>query len=330
PPSFPSQLKKSTPKQSPAREKPAPIPTRLFFSSPSSSPHLPNSLPERHPRSRTDASSSQPIFSPLHKMEKRARPPTPPSDDLFAGISTQALAASPTRPLKKPRTNVSQSSGPPPTTPPRSDTPPLRSPVEPITPERVLGNAKGLPIHSTPIRDRNLPTLTDLLASTRRSKTRPRIRKNKGSSSSPHKEAEAETAVANPSSPRQRTPDPSPTKSHFSTPGSGSSTGSLPYRPLRSPVSPLFSQNPGAFDPPALSTQLPASDMLGTGSMGRGLQRGSSGFFGGMYNSQFDVESRVDRVSELLERDVDFDGWLRDLPPADLESSQPGDVMSQG
>ena len=42
---------------------------------------------------------------------------------------------------------------------------------------------------------------------------------------------------------------------------------------------------------------------------------GSSGFLLPMgYDSQFDVEGQVDRVSELLERDVDFDGWLRDIP----------------
>ena len=31
------------------------------------------------------------------------------------------------------------------------------------------------------------------------------------------------------------------------------------------------------------------------------------------YSSQFDVEGHVEQVSELLERDVDFKGWLRDL-----------------
>jgi len=31
------------------------------------------------------------------------------------------------------------------------------------------------------------------------------------------------------------------------------------------------------------------------------------------YNSQFDIEGEVGRVSELLERDVDFEGWLRDV-----------------
>jgi Wiskott-Aldrich syndrome protein len=37
------------------------------------------------------------------------------------------------------------------------------------------------------------------------------------------------------------------------------------------------------------------------------------------YNSQYDVEGQVDRVSELLERDVDFEGWLRDVPEEEEE-----------
>jgi hypothetical protein len=35
------------------------------------------------------------------------------------------------------------------------------------------------------------------------------------------------------------------------------------------------------------------------------------------------VERHVDRVSELLEKDVDFGGWLRDVPSVEeLEASQ--------
>jgi hypothetical protein len=43
----------------------------------------------------------------------------------------------------------------------------------------------------------------------------------------------------------------------------------------------------------------------------------SNDVFGMGYSSQFDVERHVDRVSELLEKDVDFDGWLRDMPAAE-------------
>lgn len=52
-----------------------------------------------------------------------------------------------------------------------------------------------------------------------------------------------------------------------------------------------------------------------------GLVRGSSGFYG-MYNSQFDVEAQVGQVSELLDRDVDFDAYLKDVEEdeiADIE-----------
>jgi Wiskott-Aldrich syndrome protein len=47
--------------------------------------------------------------------------------------------------------------------------------------------------------------------------------------------------------------------------------------------------------------------------MGSTPERGSSGFLATGYDSQFDVEGQMDRVSELLERDVDFDGWLKDI-----------------
>lgn len=38
------------------------------------------------------------------------------------------------------------------------------------------------------------------------------------------------------------------------------------------------------------------------------------------YNSQFDVEGQVGLVSDLLERDVDFDGWLKDLSEVEADS----------
>ncbi|KAL0947848.1 hypothetical protein HGRIS_013909 [Hohenbuehelia grisea] len=39
----------------------------------------------------------------------------------------------------------------------------------------------------------------------------------------------------------------------------------------------------------------------------------------GVYNSQFDVEGEVGRVNELLEKDVDFDGWLRDVSGDEMD-----------
>ena len=78
------------------------------------------------------------------------------------------------------------------------------------------------------------------------------------------------------------------------------------------------------FVPPFVSTQqfhAPGTSLLGIGGDGpKGLSqngqpvtRGGSGIFGAGYNSQFDVEAQVGEVSALLERDVDFDNWLKDL-----------------
>jgi hypothetical protein len=111
---------------------------------------------------------------------------------------------------------------------------------------------------------------------------------------------------------------PSPTKSvrsYFSAPDSD--LGDSPVKAnllLESPVSPMLSyaQNPSGFLPQITSTQ------VGKGSPTAG--RTNNGIFGMGYSSQFDVERHVDRVSELLEKDVDFDGWLRDVRT--VETSQ--------
>ncbi|KAA1475856.1 hypothetical protein DENSPDRAFT_450217 [Dentipellis sp. KUC8613] len=91
-----------------------------------------------------------------------------------------------------------------------------------------------------------------------------------------------------------------------------------------------FTHDPAAFAPPFTSTQQqqlsqpqhqhqhqhqrPEPFPGGAVGVGNGLAPTSSGFFGMGYDSQFDVEGGVDRVSELLERDVDFGAWLRDVP----------------
>ena len=53
---------------------------------------------------------------------------------------------------------------------------------------------------------------------------------------------------------------------------------------------------------------------------------GSRGFYLRDYggSSQFDVDARVDRVSEFLERDVDFDGWLRNISGDEAEGEGTG------
>ncbi len=49
------------------------------------------------------------------------------------------------------------------------------------------------------------------------------------------------------------------------------------------------------------------------------LERAGSGVFAMGYNSQFDLEGQIGAVNDILERDVDFDGWLRDIPEVDAE-----------
>jgi len=86
--------------------------------------------------------------------------------------------------------------------------------------------------------------------------------------------------------------------------------------------------SPSSFHPFATSTQhreggrkgqhdLTSSPFLAdNGRSGAGLSLG----FGG-YNSQFDVAGQVDKVDKLLEKDVDYEGWLRD-PSLEREGVQ--------
>ncbi|KAI0738087.1 hypothetical protein C8Q80DRAFT_1276100 [Daedaleopsis nitida] len=337
PPSFPSQLQTSTPPLKDRRHKPPPI---APCSPPPSSPYSVQSLDASRPTRNApqqQASSSLPSFSPLRKPLKRARTPNATPDDDRMDISElqPPLARSPVtkKARTKPRRDLEQepaSSGPvpvPPSTPPPTSSP-HAGPATPVSKGKGLGNAIGLPVPTTP--DAHpLPTLTELLASSRRSRPRPRppSRKNTPHSraSSVHEhfvERDSELPVVaeiEERSARDRTPEPSPTKTYFSSPASGSSVspGSVMHRP-RSPVSPLFTQNPSAFAPRFVSTQQPGVDnedpFMATQAS---LVRGSSGFFAMGYSSQFDLEGHVEQVSELLERDVDFNGWLRDLDAED-------------
>ncbi|KAI9069441.1 hypothetical protein FKP32DRAFT_1640824 [Trametes sanguinea] len=337
PPSFPSQLQTSTPPLNFKRHKPPPI---APCSPPPSSPlsiHSPNSFDPSHAQRRDVpmASSSQSPLSPVRRPLKRAHTPDSSAGDAMdVSLQSPRLRAPP--PKKAREDPISEqappSSGPqpvPPSTPPLP-TSPVAAPVTPVSKGKGLGNAKGLPVPTTP--DAHpLPTLTELLASSRRSRPRPRPPSRKQTPQSQHSAkprpprnhpAEAETDLPAVDEDER---EPSPTKTYFSSPASGSSDSDSAVH--RSPVSPLFTQNPGAFVPAFVSSQRPSANdddpFLGaraqSQSQGRGLMRGSSGFFGMGYNSQFDVEGQVDRVSELLERDVDYNGWLRDVDEADEE-----------
>ncbi|EJF58036.1 hypothetical protein DICSQDRAFT_139855 [Dichomitus squalens LYAD-421 SS1] len=337
PPSFPSQLQTSTPPLNDKRHKPRPIAPCSPPTSPLSAKSFDAARPKR--QDAQQASSSQPLASPLRKPAKRGRPTASPD---YVGMNiSPSLATARSLLTKRARTDATPqaatqepaSSGsvlvPPSTPPPVSSLP--TAPATPVSRSKGLGNAKGLPVPTTP-NEHPLPTLTDLLASSRRSRPRPRppSRKNvshnkpvvRDTDELPNHETELPVISDN-----ER--EPSPTKTYFSSPASGSSgsPGSVAHRP-RSPISPLgFTQHPSAFAPQIVSSQRPQSAVDGAhdpflsvpapnegqGQNGGGLMRGSSGFFGMGYSSQFDVEGHVEQVSELLERDVDFDGWLRDL-----------------
>lgn len=278
------------------------------------------------------------------KKAGRPRPLTPPpgDTDFLRMLPTQALHTPEPPPLKKARTmpaaaaHVHSSPEPMPTRLAAAAAMQPRSPKQ----DKGLGNAKGLPIPRTPDRH-TLPTLTELLATSRRSKPRPRPPSRK----SQMRSRSGSAATADLYAPDD---DPSRTKSYLSSPASGSSAstpGSTRHGP-HSPLSPLFTQNPAHFAPLGESTQprfrarpsrpsphsSPQSDLLngvrGLGALGEvaprpasaksadagaALMRASSGLLGMAYSSQFDVDGQVDQLSHFLEKDVDFDAWVRDV-----------------
>jgi hypothetical protein len=71
------------------------------------------------------------------------------------------------------------------------------------------------------------------------------------------------------------------------------------------------------FNPPYASTQAQGKDA----DLGLGVPKASSGFAWMGYSSQFDVNGKVDQVNKFMEKDVDYDGWLRD-PTPEMEDSQ--------
>ena len=107
--------------------------------------------------------------------------------------------------------------------------------------------------------------------------------------------------------------NPLPTKLYFSSHAASPSLSPVSTQNLLlySPESPVFSftqDNHQSFRPLYNSTQDGPTQPLGPTS---------SGVFGMGYSFQFDVERHVDRISELLERDVNFDSWLQDVNSLD-------------
>lgn len=73
----------------------------------------------------------------------------------------------------------------------------------------------------------------------------------------------------------------------------------------------------GSFKPMFSSTQVqfgsPQTGLMGTATMKS--RESGTGYAWGGYNSQFDVDRQVDQVDKILEKDVDYDGWLREPTP---------------
>ncbi|KAJ2999808.1 hypothetical protein NUW54_g6880 [Trametes sanguinea] len=171
PPSFPSQLQTSTPPLNFKRHKPPPI---APCSPPPSSPlsvHSPDSFDPSHAQRRdvSMASSSQSPLSPVRRPMKRAHTPDSSAGDAMdVSLQSPRLKAPPPKKAREDPVleQAPPSSGPqpvPPSTPPLP-TSPVAAPVTPVSKGKGLGNAKGLPVPTTP--DAHpLPTLTELLAS---------------------------------------------------------------------------------------------------------------------------------------------------------------------
>jgi len=313
------------------RHKPPPIAPR---SEGSSSPHLVD-VPSPPFQSQGFHDNTRHDSSQLLSGARRSRPHTPSQPKASSHQTLSYVSPPPKKARLSPGTTSSGSS--------RPKTPtalgitvandPSTSPPLALMAEKAPSK-QGLPAPTTPNPNpRALPTLTELLASSRQSKARPRraSRQNKAGAALQRKTIFKEQNVpAQVPAAQPEDADPSPAKTSFSSLVSLSSPASPD--PLRnhalSPVSPLFTQNPGAFAPAFASSQHRgggADDggggFFSTGGYGSGhglsLARGSSGVYNLGYNSQFDVDGRVDRVSELLDRDVDYSGWLRDIPDDD-------------
>lgn len=195
-----------------------------------------------------------------------------------------------------------------------------------ITPSRSvsrgLGNAKGLfdvDIAATTTPEKMPPTLTELLASSQRSKPRPRPPSRKAPVT-PSKSGSPSQGMQLTDEDEVEDVPPSP-KTYFSSPASSDSSSagsSFNFRVKNSrfspPRSPCFTQRPESFAPALTGTQPNGSGGGGVGKTSS-LKRGGSGSLGMFgYNSQFDVDGNVDEVSAMLERDVDVDHWFKDIP----------------
>ncbi|KIJ63389.1 hypothetical protein HYDPIDRAFT_29637 [Hydnomerulius pinastri MD-312] len=302
PPSFPSYLGTSTPQPqieftAPVRAKPPPI----MPLAPSSATPPPSTPSVKSPRDRTpirgqphaaNMSSSLPFQFDVPQPNKRPRH--------FSLSPGEAPKDSPvTPPAKKLRTVPQDRS--------LTVTPPLAPSRSTSISPKVVPSGRSESKDAPPSPEGNRQSLISGAISPRAAALDMLLATSKSH--------ELDTMAQGSSAEKIPSPAKS-TKSFFSSRDSDLSNSPISNHNLllHSPVSPMlsFAQDPNAFLPQYTSTQ------QGQNSLGRA----NSGIFGMGYNSQFDVEKHVDRVSELLEKDVDFDGWLRDVPAAEgIEAS---------
>lgn len=177
--------------------------------------------------------------------------------------------------------------------------------------------AGSSPLPTTP-KKQNLPTLTELLASAKKGKKSLKGLKSKSAEEEPVSNFRFPSPLpAFEDNPYMLDPyaisvdhsaldlDISPSKSLSSLAGSDSEDED-------DDQAPALNFSPSSFNPFATSTQHQNYPHERRGSpflreKGKALSLG----FGG-YNSQFDVAGQVDKVDKLLEKDVDYEGWLRD------------------
>ena len=306
PPSFPSsQIITSTPNAKPIssdKHKPEPIP---FTASPIDSPVSPP-LPSPHAtkvygrRENFTSLSAIPSSLPLPPIPTT---PTRNRDDTINDNSKRPLYT-PDRAVKRARTMPSLDSSPA---------------------AAGFGVPQDVPLLTTPKRQ-NLPTLTELLASAKKGKKHQSPKSVKPKSTDVDSSTKPTSDLRFPSplednpymldpyaisvNHSKLDPDFSPTKSLSSLAGSDSEDedDELKHRVLGLDLSP----NPSSFNPYATSTQHQHYPYEGDNGhvftkAGEVLSLGFSG-----YNSQFDVAGQVDKVDKLLEKDLDYEGWLRD------------------
>ena len=213
---------------------------------------------------------------------------------------------------------------PVPTTPPRNSDDVNNNNKRPLySPDRTVKKARTMPsLGSSPVvtgssslpttpKRQNLPTLTELLASAKKGKKSLKGSKPKSAEEEPISKFRFPSPLpALEDNPYMLDPyaisvdhsalddlDLSPTKSLSSLAGSDSEDDDDEVNDQ----APALNFSPSSFNPYATSTQHE------NGKAGTVLSLG----FGG-YNSQFDIAGQVDKVDKLLEKDVDYEGWLRD------------------